>query len=481
MPSPASRQNVPRGDDRPAALRRLTLLLDALVLPASAALAMAIHARLRLWLPGLKDPANPSEYISIVAVAVPVWLSLAGLLDLHRLFERRWTPYELFIDLLKLHGLGFLVLASLVYLGQGTINRTIVFTFLTVNFALLFSVRTAAGAWVASSYRRGELRESWLLVGAPSEAMRHFVQAASDDAFAPRWAGVLCDEGNAPEQLTRLGAPADLPRVLHDAQVDLVVFFPPFDRPALAAEWVAACERQGISAAFAVSAGQRFALAPRVLSLGDTPLITYDWIPSRPGRLAVKHALDVLGAGLIIALALPVMALCAVAILLTMGLPVLFSQERMGLHGRRFRMLKFRTMVKDAESQRAALADRNEVTGPVFKIASDPRVTPLGGFLRRWSLDELPQLFNVLAGSMSLVGPRPLPVAEQQEIAGWYRRRLSMKPGITGLWQVSGRSGVDFDEWMRMDLRYVEQWSLRLDLLLLLQTVRAVLTRRGAH
>jgi lipopolysaccharide/colanic/teichoic acid biosynthesis glycosyltransferase len=165
----------------------------------------------------------------------------------------------------------------------------------------------------------------------------------------------------------------------------------------------------------------------------------------------------------------------------TMGRPVLFGQGRAGLHGRRFRMLKFRTMVKDAEARQAELMAANQMSGPVFKIDRDPRITRLGRLLRRTSLDELPQLFNVLSGSMSLIGPRPLPTKEQEQIRGWHRRRLSMKPGITGLWQVSGRSQIDFEDWMRLDLRYIDEWSLTLDLVILLRTVPAVLTSRGAH
>jgi lipopolysaccharide/colanic/teichoic acid biosynthesis glycosyltransferase len=164
-----------------------------------------------------------------------------------------------------------------------------------------------------------------------------------------------------------------------------------------------------------------------------------------------------------------------------MGRPVIFAADRAGLNGRAFRMYKFRTMKLGAEADRAGLEAANEMSGPVFKIASDPRVTPLGRFLRKYSLDELPQLFNVLTGSMSLVGPRPLPVGEQEQIRGWQRRRLSMKPGVTGLWQVSGRSGINFEEWMALDLQYVDEWSLLLDLQVLLRTIPAVLVGRGAH
>jgi lipopolysaccharide/colanic/teichoic acid biosynthesis glycosyltransferase len=177
----------------------------------------------------------------------------------------------------------------------------------------------------------------------------------------------------------------------------------------------------------------------------------------------------------------PVFIGIALAIVLLDGCPVVFSQVRVGLHGRRFRMLKFRTMLKDSDELKPGLAGLNEVDGPAFKASRDPRVTRLGAFLRRTSLDELPQLFHVLGGAMSLVGPRPLPEQEQQRIHGSQRRRLSMKPGITGLWQTSGRSNVAFAEWMRMDQEYVDRWSLGLDLRLLLATIPAVLSRRGAR
>jgi lipopolysaccharide/colanic/teichoic acid biosynthesis glycosyltransferase len=144
-------------------------------------------------------------------------------------------------------------------------------------------------------------------------------------------------------------------------------------------------------------------------------------------------------------------------------------------------MYKFRTMVRDAEAQKAQLASLNEMTGPVFKIAGDPRVTPLGRLLRRTSVDELPQLWNILTGSMSVVGPRPLPVEEQQAMRGWHRRRLTMKPGLTCLWQISGRNQIGFEEWMRLDLKYIDEWSPALDLAIILRTVPAVLFGRGAR
>jgi lipopolysaccharide/colanic/teichoic acid biosynthesis glycosyltransferase len=165
-----------------------------------------------------------------------------------------------------------------------------------------------------------------------------------------------------------------------------------------------------------------------------------------------------------------------------MGRPILFQQQRIGLNGRRFGMLKFRTMVKDAEAKKAALQAQNETGGATFKMKRDPRITPLGRFLRRSSIDELPQLLNVLTGSMSLVGPRPLPVDEQQAIEGAARRRLAMRPGITGLWQVEGRCRGErqFDQVAAYDRHYIRHWSLMMDLSILVKTIPVVLGKKGA-
>jgi lipopolysaccharide/colanic/teichoic acid biosynthesis glycosyltransferase len=175
------------------------------------------------------------------------------------------------------------------------------------------------------------------------------------------------------------------------------------------------------------------------------------------------------------------MAVVIVLIKFTSPGPVFFSQRRVGLNKRRFNLYKFRTMVVDAEKQMREIEHLNEASGPVFKIKNDPRITPLGRFLRKTSLDELPQLFNVLAGHMSLVGPRPLPVRDYEGFnEDWQRRRFSVKPGITCLWQVQGRSSISFEKWMELDLQYIDKWSLWLDFQILLQTIPAVLRGSGA-
>ncbi len=197
--------------------------------------------------------------------------------------------------------------------------------------------------------------------------------------------------------------------------------------------------------------------------------------------LAVKRVLDIVISALLLAVLLPFLGVVAIAVKLTSRGPVFFLQERIGINKRRFKIIKFRTMVPDAEQLIPNLEAWNEASGPVFKIRNDPRITPIGKFLRRSSIDELPQLLNVLKGDMSLVGPRPLPVRDYQGFnEDWQRRRFSVKPGITCLWQVNGRSGISFDQWMLLDLKYLDEWSLWLDFKILARTLPAVMRGSGA-
>lgn len=197
-------------------------------------------------------------------------------------------------------------------------------------------------------------------------------------------------------------------------------------------------------------------------------------------QLLVKRMVDIGVAASILVLLLPVMAIVALLIKLTSPGPVLFAQDRVGMNQRRFRLYKFRSMIVNADEKKKELAHLNELDGPAFKMANDPRITRVGRFIRKTSIDELPQLFNVLKGQMSLVGPRPPLPSEVSQYEWLFRRRLSVKPGITCVWQVSGRSGTTFDEWMKMDKQYVENWSLLLDFKILLKTIPAVLFCRGA-
>lgn len=197
--------------------------------------------------------------------------------------------------------------------------------------------------------------------------------------------------------------------------------------------------------------------------------------------MVAKRVLDVIASSIALVVLSPLLIGIAVAVRATSPGLALFRQARVGLNKRPFAMYKFRTMVQDAEARRGELADRNEADGPLFKMRQDPRVTRVGGFLRRYSLDEWPQLWNILIGDMSWVGPRPPTPDEVERYEPWHRRRLEVTPGLTGLWQVLGRSDTSFDEMVRLDIYYAESWSIGLDLRIILQTIPAVLAGRGAY
>ena len=215
--------------------------------------------------------------------------------------------------------------------------------------------------------------------------------------------------------------------------------------------------------------------------IGDTPAVSFS-VHGHHSRwqLAAKRVFDVVGAFSVLVLTLPLWLATALAIKLDSRGPIFFVQPRCGRYGRVFPFLKFRTMVSDAEQRKGALSALNEKSGPVFKMEHDPRVTRIGRLLRKYSIDELPQMLNVLAGHMSLVGPRPPVPGEVEKYELDHRGRLSMRPGITCLWQVSGRNQIEFEDWVKLDIEYVERWSLMLDFQILLATVPAVVSGRGA-
>lgn len=246
---------------------------------------------------------------------------------------------------------------------------------------------------------------------------------------------------------------------------------------------IAACETEGVEAWLAADFVRTSIARPTYDSFGPTPMLVFRVTPDLSWALMVKSIMDRVGAFLGLLLALPVFLLIALGVKLTSPGPIIFKQERAGRHGRPFTMYKFRSMRSGAEMQREELRAFNQMSGPVFKVENDPRVTAFGRWLRKSSLDELPQLFNVLLGNMSLVGPRPLPLYEVNnfELTA-HRRRLSMKPGLTCLWQISGRNDMrDFSDWVKLDVEYIDNWSLRLDFLILLRTIPVVLFGVGAR
>jgi exopolysaccharide biosynthesis polyprenyl glycosylphosphotransferase len=241
------------------------------------------------------------------------------------------------------------------------------------------------------------------------------------------------------------------------------------------------CEEQGINARVPINFFPHMIAKVYMEEFGNVPLLTFTTTPTNEFALFIKRTFDVVFAFIMLMLLLPVFTVIAFLIKVTSSGPMIFVQKRSGLNGRAFNFYKFRSMYIDAEEKKLDFEALNEMDGPVFKMKNDPRITPIGRFLRRASLDELPQLWNVLRGDMSIIGPRPPLPEEVEKYERWQRRRLSMKPGITCIWQISGRSLLGFDEWLKLDLQYIDNWSLWLDVKILFKTIPAVLWGKGAY
>jgi exopolysaccharide biosynthesis polyprenyl glycosylphosphotransferase len=278
-----------------------------------------------------------------------------------------------------------------------------------------------------------------------------------------------------------LGTSEDLERCLRKWPVgEVYIAGNPLRHAREIQEAIRTCERFGVP--FALPA-QHFRfdrarpLVPSAVSDGYLHYVNHE---PRPYQRSMKRLFDIFASAAALVLLGPLLIAVAALVKLTSKGPIFFKQQRVGLHGRPFHMFKFRTMVLNAEQLRARLQHQNEQTGPVFKIKDDPRITRIGRFLRKHSIDELPQLINVLRGDMSVVGPRPPVPSEVAQYEGWQQRRLSVRPGLTCIWQVSGRNQISFKEWMFLDMRYIDHWSLIEDLSLILRTFPVVLTGRGA-
>jgi len=363
------------------------------------------------------------------------------------------------------------------------------FAFLTGRFVLIFAVASLSGLSVERRLlrvigrllrRRGRNLRNVVVIGTSDATLELTAQLARRHDFGYRIIGVIdCGASATDEPSTALQLVTGL---VDKGQIDEVFMALPFDTSqALILRIIAICEEQGITVRLASQMASLQWARALVDQIDGQPIVTLYTGPPDSPRLLVKRAIDIVGAAVGLAFFAPLFALCAMAIKFDSPGAVFFAQERVGRNRHRFRVFKFRTMVVDAEAQQAALEPFNEASGPVFKIENDPRATRFGRWLRRTSVDELPQLINVLKGEMSLVGPRPLPVRDVERIdVRWHRRRFSVKPGITCLWQVQSRT-PEFDEWVRLDMEYIDNWSLALDFKILAMTIPAVFSGHGAH
>jgi exopolysaccharide biosynthesis polyprenyl glycosylphosphotransferase len=466
--------------------RRLSWVLrllaaDAVSLVASFVIAYWIRVLLNEPLGRMAAPFG--YYAWLLVLILPVWTGLLAVLGAYGV---RWTVRSRAWLVVRVGVVGFVLLtAGLFVVKESEVNRSVLALFAAVSALGLWTERGLLAAWL----RRARQHDRWarvaLVVGTDERARR--LVAALREYPEAAWVIRGCvslspsDPERAVHDVPVIGCLSELQEILQgESVVDEVFFAVPPERLDGITDALEVCESFGVDTRVLVDLYRPAQAHPFVEELFALPFYGFSPTLTRQSVLAAKRLLDIAGAGVLLLVTLPLLLVLALVVKVTSPGPVIFSQERAGFHGRRFRMYKFRTMVRGAEDIRDQVAHLNEMSGPVFKAVDDPRLTAVGGLLRKLSLDELPQLLNVLKGDMSLVGPRPLPMYEASRIKGAQRRRLAMRPGITGLWQVAGRNMVDFDEWMRMDLLYVDQWSLGLDLKILLRTIPVVLSGAGA-
>jgi exopolysaccharide biosynthesis polyprenyl glycosylphosphotransferase len=374
------------------------------------------------------------------------------------------------------------VFAFAYVLRDQTFSRAIVAAYLLLSMFGFFLVRLLARDLARLIHAQGIGLRNAVIVGTgpAAQSMADLIQRRPYLGLSVTGMIAVPDEREADQTQATLGSIESLPDLVDREVVDTVIFAISLDEAARYEKVIWKLEEVGTTVHMRGDAIGVLLSRTFIGEFEGMPILTLKSTPADPIALALKRTIDVAGALFGLTVLLPVFAATAIAIRLASRGPLFYHQERVGLAGRRFKMHKFRSMYPDAERRLHEVMSHNEMTGPVFKMTNDPRITPVGRWIRKFSVDELPQLWNVLVGEMSLVGPRPPLPREVEQYERWQRRRLSMKPGITCLWQVSGRNDIDFETWMKLDMEYIDNWSLGLDLKILFKTIPVVLLAKGA-
>ncbi len=423
--------------------------------------------------------------VLLAGYSVAMWLALGAW---WQIYDRIDAAHKRVIlrDAFRQCLVGAAAVVLLQFLLRLELSRSFLGIFAITAWMLLCLFRLNASRLLGAFRREFGAPNFVMVVGTGDAALRIGRQIEDAAAYGVRLTGFLAEpeDPSAAEITLRQTYPvralSELTELLQRHVIDEIIFAVDSRRLAGLEDIFLLCDEEGVRTRVAVDFFPHVNSHVYLDRLGASPLLTFSATPHDEIRLLVKRATDVLLAGAALVLLSPFLLVIALLIKLTSPGPAVFRQVRCGLNGRRFVFYKFRSMSADAEARRAELEHLNERT-TVFKMKNDPRLTPVGRWLRKFSIDEWPQLWNVLKGDMSLVGPRPPLPAEVEQYERWQRRRLRMRPGLTCLWVVSGRDRVDFDTWMRLDMQYIDTWSLALDWKIILRTIPQVLTGRGAH
>ena len=426
-------------------------------------------------------------YLPVLLAAVLIFPFLGYILGAYKQVELR-RPRDIANDVLKIASLGLLTLISLLFLVRGQyISRSFLLLFAVLQVLSLETSRwllLMGGTWLRS---RPDQRRHFVIVGSGDGAFEVATLLEAGERFGLSllaFVHVGNQSSTSPAGLRRSYSvlpKEQLAELLHKRVVDEVVFAVDKEELIELEPLMEQCEQEGVRIRIQLDFLPKGFSHIFVEHLAHVPLLTLASTPQNDFALFFKRAVDTAVSAFSLVALLPLFLILAVLVKLSSKGPVFFRQTRCGLAGRHFVLLKFRTMVLDADQLLADLSDRNEAEAPLFKMRNDPRCTPVGRWMRMFSLDELPQLWNILRGHMSLVGPRPPLPQEVEQYEPWQRRRLRMRPGLTCLWALEGRSQLRFEPWARLDLLYIDNWSIWLDLKILLKTIPTVVSGRGAH
>ena len=451
---------------------QLFQIVDALLLAFAFWLAYVLRLEGQRWFP-LDSIGAFSDHQWMVFILMPfgpILLELQGYYSnpLQKTFAKSLT---------QMAGasiwLALIIAGCVIFFHLQVPSRAILPLFAGTATTLLFLRERVSISFFRSRTRSGTHREPVLLAGRPSDIKRLRQKLTPTQLIEMDIVGEINIEQQPVSALID---------AMHKHSVNQVIFAGGHSNMEQLQQAIGACEIEGVEAWLVADFIKTAIAKPTFDAMGSVPMLVFRTTPSVSWSLLLKATVDRIGALGLILFTSPLFLVAYIGIKLTSPGPVIFSQQRGGKHGKPFTMYKFRSMTTDAEMRRAELETRNEMSGPVFKVQDDPRITPFGRWIRRTSVDELPQLINVLLGDMSLVGPRPLPLYEVANFENHaQRRRLSVKPGLTCLWQISGRNNVqNFDQWVQLDLDYIDNWSVWLDIKILFKTIPAVLFGSGA-
>ncbi|WP_066627110.1 sugar transferase [Labilibacter marinus] len=422
------------------------------------------------------------EYQIIFILILPIWYVLLDHLGMGRMARTRMYSY-IFFEYFSVVGIGNALLFIVAgILEMQDISRWVMVSFMGINFFVLFVYKAMAYKTMKILRGRGYNYKHVIII-ADKDSIYFIDRIIETKDWGYKLLFIVTNspvvEKKYGHRFQIIPDNGSLPTIIDEGVVDEVMFCKGDFNQDKIRDLVNLCAEVGVT----------FRMQSELLSLvggrsymsyfNQLPFLTFMSTPNNYLALKMKSIMDYIGAFLILLLISPVLLFIAISIKIDDGGPIFFKQVRVGQNGRKFFCLKFRTMVTNAEDLKDSLMDQNEQEGPVFKMKDDPRVTKVGRFLRKSSLDELPQFFNVLKGEMSIVGPRPPVPKEVEEYERWQRRRLSMKPGITCIWQVSGRNDIPFEQWMKMDMQYIDTWSLKLDFMLFLKTFKVMVVKDG--